>query len=144
MKPLKTTKCIKCGEELTRANCKPGWLKIPVEEGFYGNKPIKFMDCTCKCGKKYITLMTVVGNNYELFDLVDVPETATEIAMEIQQQEHEAEIKAQEPPKEPPKDYPKTPQEIRKELIAKAKELGIEGKLATMKTERLKELIESR
>lgn len=46
--------------------------------------------------------------------------------------------------KEPEAEQPKSKQEERKELLAKAKELGVEGKIATMKNEELKELVQEK
>jgi hypothetical protein len=121
MKLLKTKIC-ECGKEITEKNLAPGWLLIQAEKGFLGGKRVRFKEAVCPCGKEYVALMLTDGNNFKFTDLVKIEPV-------------------EELPFEPPKEPAKTKAEERKELIAQAKALGIEGKIATMKTETLIEKI---
>jgi hypothetical protein len=114
---LKTTKCPKCGVQIETKHMKAGWLPIQVQAGFLGGKRVRFKLAACDCGEEYNVLMVTDGNNFKISDLIKV-EAAKEATQPIQLEEMS-----------------------REELIALAKELGIEGKIATFKTATLIEKI---
>lgn len=110
LKNLLTTKCPKCGTQINGSHLKPPFLKpISNLDGFYGNRVKKFMKAVCDCGEEFIAYLTPASNGYKIIDLAyaNKPES---------------------------QDEPDISKLDRKELIALAKDLGIEGKLATMKT----------
>lgn len=102
---MKILRTTVCPKCKSEVRTKPGFISMCVDRKFYGGKSVKFMDAVCGCGEEYIAVMKPDGNNYKLFDLaVNEPEQVDITKME------------------------------RKELIALAKQIGVEGKIATMKT----------
>lgn len=110
MKNLLATKCPKCGTQINGSHLKPPFINpIGNLDGFYGNRVKKFMKAVCNCGEEYIAYLENISNGYKVIDLAHVEEPESQGEPDLSKLD-------------------------RKELISLAKELGVEGKIATMKT----------
>jgi hypothetical protein len=73
MNNLRTTKCIKCGIEITGKSMQPPFIKpeklgIDNVTNFYGGRIQKFITAVC-CGVEYIAFLHAEGNSYKVVDL---------------------------------------------------------------------------
>ena len=130
-KNIRSTKCAKCGKQINGSNIKMPFLN-PMELGinmqnFYGGKVKKFVKAVCSCGAEYIAFLMPKNNGYEIIDIAEKIE--------------DNKTKESDTNKSETIDLDKLD---RKTLMAKAKELGIGGKLATIKTEDIKKLIKDK
>lgn len=121
LKLLNSTKCNKCGEEITFERTRKGFLK-PKVYGirlgvFYGNRAKAMQKAECSCGAKYICFLDHGPHGFRIFDLAEYNTVGdTEVIENYDNLD--------------PNEVNKMP---RKELIKVAKYHGIPGKLVTMR-----------
>lgn len=141
-----------CGTKIDGSMTKPGWVK----GAYYGIQTDsktrdKFLLSTCKCGKEYICKMQQKSN---IFNIADIMPLEIEVeadkekkieAMPFEDVKTEIEELKEEtiPFVEAEEEKPKVDIDKmeRPELMALAKELNIDGKIATFKTETLREKV---
>lgn len=115
---LHRTTCT-CGKEITCKDIKPPLKSLKsigiTDVNFYGGNAKYVSDSKCGCGKEYILFLNQHPNGYKIVDMM---------------------YKNQ--PNNNPTDVSGM---TRDELIKYAKIVGIQGKIATMKTESLREEI---
>jgi hypothetical protein len=145
MKNLLTTKCPNCGTEINGKHMKPPFIPAPADVNFYGGRVKKMMAANCDCGLELIAYLEAANNGYRVIDLAyknepeEKPQETDGEKQEVEEQEQEGtdgESKEKLDTKTLDVDTLERPA-----LIKLAGELGIEGKIATMKTVELKEKI---